>query len=161
VVQFIFHSNNGCSEHSGPKRCSRKKLECDFWTRGQNPKVQNAPQKFCNTYYKMKNQSIRSRQLQLFHFQLSFLKHVLFKPKNAYILKIRVQIKKVFCAKKLLKVFWNSYRWSKNFLIFSEFWFFLEHPLQFYCCFTLKPRIYLLFGLQVKLSQKQPLRSIF
>ena len=30
MVQFIFQSNNGCSEHSGPKGCSRKKIECDI-----------------------------------------------------------------------------------------------------------------------------------
>ena len=101
VVQFIFHSNDGCSECLEPKGCSRKKLECDFWARGQNSEVKNAKKIFCKTYYKMKNQNIRFRQMHFFHFQLSFLKYVLFEPKNANILEVRVQIKKVFCAKKL------------------------------------------------------------
>ena len=30
------------SECSGPKGCPRKKLELDFWGRGQNPKLQIA-----------------------------------------------------------------------------------------------------------------------
>ena len=42
LVQFIFCSYNVSSERSGPKGCPRKKLECDFWGRGQNPKVQIA-----------------------------------------------------------------------------------------------------------------------
>ena len=40
MVQFIFYSYNVSSECSGPKGCPRKKLEHDFWGRGQNPKVQ-------------------------------------------------------------------------------------------------------------------------
>ena len=42
MAQFIFHSNNVCSECSWTKGCPRKKLEHDFWGRGQNPKVQIA-----------------------------------------------------------------------------------------------------------------------
>ena len=42
MVQFIFYSYNVSSECSGPKGCPRKKLEHDFWGRGQNPKVQIA-----------------------------------------------------------------------------------------------------------------------
>ena len=42
LVQFIFYSNNVSSECSGPKGCPRKKLECDFWGRCQNPKGQIA-----------------------------------------------------------------------------------------------------------------------
>ena len=45
----------------------------------------------CKTYYKMKNQSISFKQLQLFQFQLSFPKYVPFKPKNAGILEIKVK----------------------------------------------------------------------
>ena len=37
LVQFIFYSNTVSSECSVPKGCHRKKLECDFWGRGQNP----------------------------------------------------------------------------------------------------------------------------
>ena len=42
----MFYSNNVSSEWSGPKGCPRKKLECDFWGRGQNPEVQIAKKKF-------------------------------------------------------------------------------------------------------------------
>ena len=42
MVQFIFYSYNVSPECSGPKGCPRKKLEHDFWGRGQNPKVQIA-----------------------------------------------------------------------------------------------------------------------
>ena len=38
----VFYSKNESSECSGPKGCPRKKLEHDFWGRGQNPKVQIA-----------------------------------------------------------------------------------------------------------------------
>ena len=40
LVQFIFYSYNVSSECLGPKGCPRKKLECDFWGRGQNWKLQ-------------------------------------------------------------------------------------------------------------------------
>ena len=48
LVQFIFYNNNVSSEcsGSGPKGCPRKKLEYDFWGRGQNPNVQIAKKKF-------------------------------------------------------------------------------------------------------------------
>ena len=46
LVKFIFYSYNVSSERSGPKGCPIKKLECDFWGRGQNPKVQIAKKKF-------------------------------------------------------------------------------------------------------------------
>ena len=42
LAQFIFYSYNVSSECSGPKVCPRKKLQCDFLDRGQNPKVQIA-----------------------------------------------------------------------------------------------------------------------
>ena len=42
LVQFIFCSYNVSWECLGTKGCPRKKLECDFWGRGQHPKVQNA-----------------------------------------------------------------------------------------------------------------------
>ena len=45
MAQFIFYSYNVSSECSGPKGCPRKKLEFDFWARGQNPKDQNAKKK--------------------------------------------------------------------------------------------------------------------
>ena len=47
LVQFIFYNNNVSSEcsGSGPNGCPRKKLEYDFWGRGQNPIVQIAKKK--------------------------------------------------------------------------------------------------------------------
>ena len=43
---IYIYSCNVSSECSGPKGCPRKKLECDFWGRGQNPKVQIAKKNF-------------------------------------------------------------------------------------------------------------------
>ena len=45
LVQFIAYSYNVSSEYSGPKGCPRKKLEHDFWGRGQNQKDQIAKKK--------------------------------------------------------------------------------------------------------------------
>ena len=50
IIQFIFYSYNVRSECTGLKGCPRKKLECDFWGGGQNPKVQIAKKKFQKTY---------------------------------------------------------------------------------------------------------------
>ena len=86
VVQFIYHSNSsGCSECLEPKGCPRKVL---FLTQGSNSKVQFAKFQFKK--------------------QLSFLKYVLFKPKNANILEIRVHMK---TRQKISKV---AISWAKD-----------------------------------------------
>ena len=43
---IYIYSYNVSSECSGPKGCPRKKLECDFWGRGSNPKFKLQKQKF-------------------------------------------------------------------------------------------------------------------
>ena len=40
LVQFIYHSDIGCTESLEPKVCLRKKLEHIFWCRCQKSKVQ-------------------------------------------------------------------------------------------------------------------------
>ena len=49
---------------------------------------------------------------------------------------------------------------QKKISIFLKILIFLGHPLKKSFFFTSQPRIYLLLGLLVDLSQKQPLRTI-
>ena len=63
MVQFIFYNYNVSSECLGPKGCPRKELECDFWGRGQNWKLQITKKIFWNTYEIMQNENIRHMQL--------------------------------------------------------------------------------------------------
>ena len=99
LVPQLFYSYNISTESSGPKGCPRKKLEHDFWGWGQNPKVPIGKKNLKDTLNNVKS-NYKVQATELFQFQLSSMKYEHLKPKNADILEIKGQLKKVHCAKK-------------------------------------------------------------
>ena len=106
MVQFIFYSYNVSSECSGPKGCPRKKLEHDFWGRGQNPKVQIAKKNLKDILNNVKSNHKAQATVT---FSISGLIYEIwaFKAQKCWYFGNNCQNKKSVLDRKVLKiVFW-------------------------------------------------------